>query len=132
MPVKVSQTVELELRPCPRCGAFVALTADQWERRQKGSDTDSDKAAHGYYCPNGHVYGWWESEVDRQRKRADEAEAKNRALLAEQDGMLAKIAAQKKEAQRIAKRVHAGVCIHCHRTFQNMARHMETKHPAAQ
>jgi len=33
-----------------------------------------------------------------------------------------------KELKTIKKRIHAGVCPHCNRHFQNVERHMKTKH----
>jgi len=122
----VQQSVSLELRPCPRCGAFVALTPKQWKRREEGRDPDYD--ARGYTCPNGHVYGWWESATEREKKRADAAEARAVALQLSNDALLDQLNAKTKEAVGIKRRIEAGVCIHCHRTFQQLARHMKTKH----
>ena len=121
--------VVIELRPCPSCGAFVALTPDQWERREKGTDgLPHSNANGGYMCPNGHQYGWGENETDRQRNRADKAEAETRRLAADRDGLLAQIAQQEKAIARVKRRADAGVCLHCHRTFQNVVRHMATQH----
>ena len=39
------------------------------------------------------------------------------------------IAAKGKQLTRLQKRIHAGVCPCCNRTFTNVARHMKTKHP---
>jgi hypothetical protein len=35
----------------------------------------------------------------------------------------------REKVERKLKRVHRGVCPCCKRTFQNIQRHMETKHP---
>ena len=121
MVIKVERTVELELRECPNCGSFVALTKEQWRRRREGRE-------NGYWCPNGHKYGWWETEEDRQRKRAEVAESKVAALNNHNDNLLTELGRKTKEIKNIHKRTKAGVCTFCHRTFQNVARHMTSKH----
>lgn len=131
MAVTIEQKVELELRACPSCGAFVALTADQWKRRQEGRDDQN----RGYFCPNGHQYGWWESDAERERKKTKVAEAalaKEKAAAEElrkaNDDLLSTVSRQKRELATITKRVKAGVCAECHRTFQNVASHIRMKH----
>lgn len=51
---------------------------------------------------------YWAQRVNDENRRAKKAEG---------------------EIRRQAKRSAAGVCSACNRTFQNMARHMHTKHP---
>lgn len=129
----VSKQVELELRECPRCGAFVALTPDQWKRREDGRDNDLE--ARGYTCPNGHTYGWWESEADRLRKQLTAAQESNNSLVSqrrqlelERDIAERKLKDSEATKVRLIKRVNAGVCPHCHRTVSQLARHIKTKH----
>jgi hypothetical protein len=38
-------------------------------------------------------------------------------------------AAVRRTLKRVTRRAKAGVCLECHRTFSNVARHMATKHP---
>lgn len=132
----VTKTETLELRNCPKCGAYVALRPDQWGRRQKGEDGLPHLNAYGgYMCPNGHQYGWGTSEME---ERAVAAEAEVRRLAAERDGLLGSIktkdtaiATKDKELARIGKRAAAGVCLQCHRHFTNVERHMASKHGSA-
>lgn len=75
------------------------------------------------YCPYGHeqVYPDGESAEDKLRRE-------NQRLvqqLAQKDD---DIAAVRKHARRLERRVRSGVCPCCNRTFVNMARHMKTKH----
>ena len=78
------------------------------------------------YCPLGHSYVQAEPTLE-QRLAAAEAR-----LVAEQDQHDAtrrSLAATKGQVTRIKRRVHRGVCPHCTRTFADLVRHMETKHP---
>lgn len=56
-----------------------------------------------------------EDELARTRADRDQVKASNRAL--------------KGVVTRTKKRVGNGVCPCCNRTFQQLARHMEAKHP---
>ena len=119
--ITIEQAVELELRACPSCGSFVALTAIQWKRRQAG---DKD----GYWCPNGHQYGWWETDADRHRVRAEKAEVTARELKLHNDNLLLELHTKNVLIAQSKHRALAGVCHFCHRTFQNVAKHMASKH----
>lgn len=88
------------------------------------------------YCPSGHVNVWRETEVKRLRKKSD-ADAKS--ILYWQERARAEEAATVAEKRRHAatkgvltktrKRVGNGICPCCRREFQNLKRHMKSKHP---
>jgi hypothetical protein len=88
------------------------------------------------HCPIGHRFGWKETEADRQKARADRAEAnlkraRDRAE-AEKDlreDTERRLRAQKGETTKARKRAAAAVCPCCNRSFVQLRRHMETKHP---
>lgn len=86
---------------------------------------DHQRKHGGYHhCPNGHSQGWGKgnTEFDRIRQERD--------LLKQNEARLEdELRAAQKKAEKVAKRVAAGVCPCCTRTFSNMARHMKTKHP---
>ena len=132
MSVKFTESVELELRPCGSCGSFIALRPEQWERLEAGKERDDKGSIKGVYCPNGHHRGWWESDGDRQRKRAEAAEAQVKNLRGELAVRDIQIATRDKEAARLRRRTQAGVCSLCRRHFTNMQRHMDTKHGEVQ
>lgn len=48
--------------------------------------------------------------------------------MTERNNALTVIAQKNAEARRVQKRIHAGVCPHCNRTFQNLQSHMNSKH----
>ena len=86
---------------------------------------------HGttFFCPRGHSLRIGEGEVNKL-KRQIETE-KQRREGAEKNADTARkaeaIARGKLKAQ--TQRVKNGVCPCCNRTFQNLMRHMSTKHP---
>ena len=58
---------------------------------------------------------WAEENATSARKEAEESERRRKA--------------QKAATTRMKKRVQAGVCPCCNRTFKQLAAHMENKHP---
>lgn len=89
-----------------------------------------------FWCPNGHEqYYIGEREVDKLRKileteranakwfqaRRDELEKKNRAARS----MITRVSNEK---SRLEERIKNGVCPCCKRSFQNLKRHMASKH----
>jgi len=120
MGLPLKSETSLETVTCYKCGVlFAAPTYFMIKRRE---DTGI------FWCPNGHNQAFVESETHRLRQQLDNqirtaTEMAERARVAEQ-------ARQKSDAQlkRLNKRVAAGVCPCCNRTFSNLARHMKTKH----
>lgn len=85
-----------------------------------------------FYCPNGHGQCFTKSTADRLR---EEKEALGRRLQAELNtaNHLRLVAEKELKAERtkrrkIEKRISAGVCPCCNRTFEDLHRHMQTKH----
>ena len=77
------------------------------------------------YCPLGHLFGWsetYKTKFEREQKRVKAT----KDLLAQEERSHA---ATRGQITKLKNRVHAGVCPCCNRTFQNVARHMKTKHP---
>lgn len=80
------------------------------------------------YCPNGHQWHYTESMEKKLQREKDRAAR----IQAELDQVEASLTAQRAATTRFrnkVKRAENGVCPHCNRTFQNLMRHMETKHP---
>jgi len=98
---------------CGNCGVvFYVPEAFEKERRERGG---------GWHCPNGHTRVYRESDVAKLRREL--SVEKNLRLHFEH-----KTERTEKELSRIKKRVHAGICPECNRTFKNLAAHMKTKH----
>jgi len=118
----LKQEITLETEECCVCAVTFAMP----DRLQRAARADAEV---WFFCPNGHRQHYSESEAMRLRKKLDEqtrmaTSALERARRAEEGEQKAL-----KETARIKKRISAGVCTCCHRTFQNLARHMKTKHP---
>jgi hypothetical protein len=120
--------LELEDTVCCVCGTRFAVDATiMHHRRQNAGDI---------YCPNGHCIGWKETEADKVRKQLA---AKEKELEAERQrvgmerSMRYEAEAAKNKAEmafkRQTRRINKGVCPHCQRTFQQLARHIACKHP---
>jgi hypothetical protein len=91
-----------------------------------------------FWCPNGHVNVYRESDSDRLRKQLETEQRKVIRLQAERNAAVnnreaaeRSAAAFKGQATRLRKRVGNGVCPvkDCHRHFQNVEAHIKRKHP---
>jgi len=112
---------------CPSCGLAMGIADDYIEARRKdGRD---------FYCPNGHVMSYHDSDakkLKRERERSARLAAQLDQERAEREHAERRVAATRgvvtKQRKKLA-RVANGVCPCCNRSFVNLARHMETKHP---
>jgi len=110
------------------CGMRHAVPSELSDFQQR--QHDEGRSAMAIYCPLGHSHvpaGKSKvKQVEEERERARN-EAATRA--AERDQAEASARAHKGVATRARKRAAAGVCPCCKRTFKQLARHMENKHP---
>jgi hypothetical protein len=86
-----------------------------------------------WHCPNGHQRGFRKGsdETERENTRRERDRLKQDAARLEEEIRAARERAEKAEAatKRLKKKAAVGSCPCCKRTFTNMARHMQTKHP---
>lgn len=119
---------DLEVKTCPACFVRYAMPTEM--RVAKQADGTS------FFCPNGHSLSFKDNEHDRVRRERDRLKQDTARL--EQD--LAFQRRQKEAAERRASaakgiatklrnRAANGVCPCCSRSFENLHRHMQTKHP---
>jgi hypothetical protein len=121
---------ELEVMCCPNCGVLYALPQRLLETARKDPD-------RWWWCPNGHnlhfpgkteadrlrdELNWTRQQRDTARAQREHAENQARAEKAAKTRI-------RNDRNRIRDRVGAGVCPCCNRTFQQLGRHMKTKHP---
>lgn len=111
---------------CAHCNIAYGIT-ESFEAARR-SDRES------FYCPAGHKQ-WFPGKTDE--KRIEELKAqiatKDDLLLSVRlkNGTLYRLQrAAEGRTRALKRRIAAGVCICCRRTFSNLARHMKTKHPA--
>ena len=115
----VTETVKLVV-DTGWCGHHVALAASRWEYFRNTGET--------FWCPYGHPTVFKDPENARLKKALTEAqEIANSARLRETTA-LKMLDVERAAQNRLLRRVQAGVCPHCHRTFQQLARHMLSKH----
>jgi hypothetical protein len=122
--------VDLYVLDCGECGVIFALNTDYEGRRRADGRT--------FYCPNGHPRAWAESEVDRQRKRAELAEQQARAARVARDAARDQAQAAERSARalrghltRLRNRIANGVCpvTGCRRNFADVRAHITGQHP---
>ena len=93
-------------------------------------ERDRRRDHRSFYCPVGHRQHYPQrSDVEQLR---DELASTKTRLLRERDAHQhteARRRAEKAAKTKIKKRVAAGVCPCCNRSFENLARHMASKHP---
>jgi hypothetical protein len=107
---------------CGNCGItfWVPITF----YRQKLKDKTN------WHCPNGHARHFVSESPEERLKR--QLAAKEEELRLERDRVARgerQLSAARGRVTRIKNRVQHGVCPCCNRTFQNLLRHMATKHP---
>ena len=123
---------------CSECGIFfgVPLSFNRWCR---------EDARRTFYCPRGHSqhYSNTENDITKMRRERDRLKQETARLedLARQSREAAARAREAAEAERhrargykgaatrLKNRIRAGVCPCCNRTFQDLARHIASKHP---
>ena len=113
-----TEAVEIQ---CGECGIIFSVPKHWQEQRRENGKS--------FYCPNGHCRAYVESEVQKlakalaaERQRREWSEANERAARAAKEKAEAKTA-------RLQRRIKAGVCPLCKRSFVQLRRHMECKHP---
>lgn len=119
---------DLDYTDCAECGVSFASSVVS-KRRKDGK---------GFYCPNGHSLVFNQTKTEAEKLRAQLEQEKFRREQAEQDATVAREAKKWATAdarrartinRKMKQRIEAGVCLHCNRTFKQLAEHMKCKHP---
>jgi hypothetical protein len=112
---------------CPECGVLYAIPEKMREYAERRGSHE-----HMWYCPNGHQLGYGDDvakKLEREKERAARIQARldqTEASLRAQRGATTRARNQRDKDR---KRIAAGVCPCCNRTFQNLGRHMANQHP---
>jgi hypothetical protein len=91
---------------CCECGTVFGIVERHQAQLRESSAT--------FYCPNGHELVYGESETERLKRDLYRAEADRKYY--------------KTQLTRTKNRIAGGVCPCCNRSFENLRRHMATKH----
>lgn len=133
--VNLTEAVTFEREDCCNCGVTYFMPKELQERRRKDAQL--------FYCPNGHGQRYSKSEADQLRAKLAQAE-KDRQNAIKQKEWAEESARQSRESMRTAERrltaakgqqtrlrnrIKNGVCPCCTRHFDNLQRHIATKHP---
>lgn len=113
---------ELEVEICT-CGVLFAAPKPMLDtRRHDGRD---------FYCPNGHSlsYDGERSRLERELRAAKDRAARDRAARDQAEASLRATKGVVTRQRERLERVAAGVCPCCNRSFRDLRRHMQTKHP---
>jgi hypothetical protein len=118
--IVVSQTIVA--LDCAECGVTFGI-GDVFERNRR-------KDHRSFYCPNGHSQGFYgENKAERYERLYKSAEARLTHTRDQRDAAERSKRAYKGQVTKIKRRVGKGVCPCCNRSFQDLASHMEAKHP---
>lgn len=122
----ISTTVKLVTETCCNCGVLFAMTE---EFKQECLKAPEDKR---FFCPNGHSQ-YYVGKSDAQKLReAQERLASEKAwsqrLSDNLEAERKSHASTKGQLTKTRNRANAGVCLDCHRTFTDVAKHRRDKH----
>lgn len=119
----ITKQVTLKSTNCAACGVLFAMPDYLLRELQ-----DNPRS---FYCPNGHSLTYKDSEADRLRRQLDNARNRARHLEDQRDAAERSNTALRGHLTKAKKRAAAGVCpvSGCKRHFQNVAAHIERKHP---
>ena len=122
-------TTTLVKQECCSCHMIFAVTTS-FQKEMK--DTHNS-----FCCPTGHWQSYAsESETEKLQKIIDQKDNEIRIqrelkeeIWLDRNKIKNTLIAVKGHKTRIQKRIAAGVCPCCNRSFDNLHRHMNTKHP---
>lgn len=127
MATTFTESVTLERLSCGSCGGVFALNYEVLQHARNN--------AGGYNCPYCRErWSWTKTEAQRLREQLEQAQRELRQekcnVMTERQ-MRESVELENNRLGKKLKRVHKGTCPCCKRHFENLQRHMETKHPEA-
>ena len=106
---------------CFTCGIPIAMTPAQLRQ--------FDEKGMSIKCVLGHSTVRRETDNQRLQRELESAQSRVTRLETQVRNTEQMLDVETKARKTLVKRINAGVCPHCHRTFQQVARHMKSKHP---
>lgn len=120
----ITHSTTLITEECCNCGILFAMPDDYRDQRVEDRQW--------FYCPNGHPQRYTGQNTEEKLRKAraqithlrDQREAAERSAKAYK-GHFTRVKGQVERAQK-------GVCPHCNRSFEDLRRHMASKHEGVQ
>ena len=124
--MRTTFTVEgmMVTQDCGKCAGIFAVTQEFDDACLR----DHSKSWQCPYCGEGWSYMGL-TAAEKQRNRADRAEADARDVRCRNATLRRRLSATKGVVTRTNNRISNGVCPCCTRSFQNLKRHMTSQHP---
>lgn len=121
-------TETLVAKQCGSCGIWFAVP--DWHE----AEAKRNGPRGGWHCPNGHLRSYTHGQQERDelvRLREQVRTEKDNASFwrSEEQKAQRQVSAHKAAKTRLRKRIEHGVCPHCKRHFENVERHVKSKHP---
>lgn len=106
---------------CNNCSMLFAIPSGFMDERRNDHKT--------WYCPSGH-HLWYpgDSAEEKLRKENEKLQKRLNWKQHEVNHITSSLRATRGVVTKLKKRVESGTCIHCHRFFKNVNKHMEGKH----
>jgi len=126
---EVVYETKIVIKECITCGVNYGLGTNFVKDRRQD---------HGsWYCPNGHGHHFpQDNEAEQLRKQVKSLETRERIARDSERFHREQAAHERRSAAatrghltRLRKRIAAGVCPCCNRSFENVRRHIEGQHP---
>lgn len=114
MTTTIQEQITLSTTTCCVCGTTFAMNSILKDRLRETGDN--------FFCPVGHNQHFTDTMSEKLGKKETELRAAKCEIIRERN--------LREQAESKLKRVGAGVCPCCNRSFQNLRRHMHNKHKA--
>lgn len=127
-----NKSAQLWIETCFRCKTSFGISNEVYQIAQ------DRREGFSFYCPNGHSQCYVSGETEetklrRERDRLNQDRARLHDMIRDErearEAAERRAAAMKGVATKMKNRIKAGVCPCCNRTFQDLARHISSKHP---
>lgn len=127
--INLRTEVKFRVEECCNCGVQFAMTMSTYNHYQMHS-SGSKRHTLSFFCPNGHQQHYQgKTEAQQLREQVEQERERTRFAQRRLKSEQGSHRATKGHLTRAKTRSAAGTCLHCNRTFKQLARHMKSKHP---
>lgn len=123
--MQIAYATQIIAETCGNCGVVFGLEQTFMSQKRQNGQL--------FRCPNGCSVCYGDNTLKKQLDATQRALTAAKCEIATERNAkwaaLEDAAKEKLARKRLKKRVMAGVCPCCSRSFENLRRHMQTKHP---